>query len=125
MTMASSSSFWASAGPPVSSTASASSSVLPIKSLSSSSRTILSWSLQNRYLANTIIQRSDRQAVLAFANANARQRKGSSSNEVMMVDPLEAKRLAAKQMQQIRAKEKLKFQFRDDVKLKPLMEHGQ
>ena len=34
-------------------------------------------------------------------------RKGSS-NEVIMVDPLEAKRLAAKQMQQIKAKEKFK-----------------
>lgn len=38
----------------------------------------------------------------------APQRNGSSGNEVMMVDPLEAKRLAAKQMQKIRVKEKLK-----------------
>ncbi|XP_026657705.2 uncharacterized protein LOC103699445 isoform X2 [Phoenix dactylifera] len=105
MMMASSSSFWPSACPPVSSAA-ASSSILPIKPLLSSPRTSFSWSLQNRHLDNTILQRSDRQAVLVFANAP--QRKGSSSNEVMMVDPLEAKRLAAKQMQEIQAKEKHK-----------------
>ncbi|KAH7861543.1 hypothetical protein Vadar_027529 [Vaccinium darrowii] len=34
--------------------------------------------------------------------------KGSSKKEVIMVDPLEAKRLAAKQMEVIKAKEKLK-----------------
>jgi len=34
--------------------------------------------------------------------------KRSSGENVVMVDPLEAKRLAAKQMQEIRAKEKLK-----------------
>eukprot|EP00268_Persea_americana_P048535 TRINITY_DN5137_c0_g1_i4.p1 TRINITY_DN5137_c0_g1~~TRINITY_DN5137_c0_g1_i4.p1 ORF type:complete len:120 (+),score=20.43 TRINITY_DN5137_c0_g1_i4:281-640(+) len=36
--------------------------------------------------------------------------KRNSKAEVVMVDPLEAKRLAAKQMQEIRAKEKLKRQ---------------
>jgi hypothetical protein len=38
----------------------------------------------------------------------ASQGKRSSGENVVMVDPLEAKRLAAKQMQEIRAKEKLK-----------------
>lgn len=34
--------------------------------------------------------------------------KGGSNKEVIMVDPLEAKRLAAKQMAKIKAKEKFK-----------------
>ncbi|KAF8389317.1 hypothetical protein HHK36_026011 [Tetracentron sinense] len=38
--------------------------------------------------------------------------KGSSNKEVIMVDPLEAKRLAAKQMKEIQAKAKLKRQRR-------------
>jgi hypothetical protein len=38
----------------------------------------------------------------------APQTKRSSGNNVVMVDPLEAKRLAARQMQEIRAREKLK-----------------
>lgn len=33
-------------------------------------------------------------------------RKRGSNSDVIMVDPLEAKRLAAKQMQEIKAKEK-------------------
>ncbi|KAL0428226.1 UNVERIFIED_CONTAM: hypothetical protein Slati_2997400, partial [Sesamum latifolium] len=36
--------------------------------------------------------------------------KRKSNKEVIMVDPLEAKRLAAKQMEQIKAKEKFKKQ---------------
>lgn len=34
--------------------------------------------------------------------------KGDFNRKVIMVDPLEAKRLAAKQMEQIKAKEKFK-----------------
>lgn len=34
--------------------------------------------------------------------------KDGSNKDVMMVDPVEAKRLAAKQMERIKAKEKLK-----------------
>ncbi|XP_010536941.1 PREDICTED: uncharacterized protein LOC104811817 [Tarenaya hassleriana] len=45
---------------------------------------------------------------LVLANSNVTPRKGGSSKEVIMVDPLEAKRLAAKQMEEIRAREKLK-----------------
>lgn len=36
--------------------------------------------------------------------------KGGSKNEVIMVDPLEAKRLAAKQMAKIKAREKFKVE---------------
>ncbi|EMS61110.1 hypothetical protein TRIUR3_19669 [Triticum urartu] len=38
----------------------------------------------------------------------APQGKGSSGQKVIMVDPQEAKRLAVKQMQEIRARDKLK-----------------
>ncbi|THU60485.1 hypothetical protein C4D60_Mb07t13260 [Musa balbisiana] len=66
-------------------------------------------SLQSRQWANTLIWISNRQRLLAFANVNASQGKGSSSGEIIMVDPIEAKQLAAKQMQEIQAKEKLKM----------------
>lgn len=45
-----------------------------------------------------------------LADANAPPGKGRKAKEVIMVDPLEAKRLAAKQMQEIQAREKLKRQ---------------
>ncbi|XP_072966220.1 uncharacterized protein [Typha angustifolia] len=83
-------------------------SSLPMKPISSFPPTVLSWSMQNRKLASTVFRRSHRQIFLVFANANARQRKGSSNDDNLMVDPVEAKRLAAKQMQEIQAKEKLK-----------------
>lgn len=41
----------------------------------------------------------------------APQGKGSSGQTVIMVDPLEAKRLAVKQMQEIRARDKLKVHY--------------
>jgi hypothetical protein len=41
----------------------------------------------------------------------APQGKRSSGQNVVMVDPLEAKRLAVKQMQEIRAREKLKVNY--------------
>ncbi|RWW72686.1 hypothetical protein BHE74_00019542 [Ensete ventricosum] len=65
-------------------------------------------SLQSRQRANTVIWISNRQRLLASANVNASQVKGSSSGEIIMVDPIEAKQLAAKQMREIQAKEKLK-----------------
>ncbi|XP_051126952.1 uncharacterized protein LOC127248579 isoform X4 [Andrographis paniculata] len=52
------------------------------------------------------------QAIRVLANPNTSPNKGSSSKEVIMVDPLEAKRLAAKQMERVQAKEKLKKQRR-------------
>lgn len=45
---------------------------------------------------------------LCFVALQVSSRKSGSSNEVIMVDPLEAKRLAAKQMEEIKAKETYK-----------------
>ncbi|XP_073018356.1 uncharacterized protein [Primulina eburnea] len=50
------------------------------------------------------------QAILVLANPNVSPDKGNSKKEVVMVDPLEAKRLASKQMAQIKAEEKLRKQ---------------
>ncbi|XP_065014927.1 uncharacterized protein LOC135678910 isoform X4 [Musa acuminata AAA Group] len=66
---------------------------------SSAPGTTLRRSLQSRQWANTLIWISNRQRLLAFANAS--RGKGSSSGEIIMVDPIEAKQLAAKQMQEI------------------------
>ncbi|KAF7084841.1 hypothetical protein CFC21_088369 [Triticum aestivum] len=52
--------------------------------------------------------RSHVTSFLALASADAPQGKGSSGQKVIMVDPQEAKRLAVKQMQEIRARDKLK-----------------
>ncbi|XP_031386903.1 uncharacterized protein LOC116200234 isoform X4 [Punica granatum] len=52
-----------------------------------------------------VIDRTKGQAFRVLANPNVSSGKGDSIKEVIMVDPLEAKRLAAKQMQQIQAKE--------------------
>ncbi|XP_059596673.1 uncharacterized protein LOC100246766 isoform X2 [Vitis vinifera] len=66
------------------------------------------------------------QAFQILANPNVSAGKGNSDKEVVMVDPLEAKRLAAKQMQEFKAKEKLKCcGYREDVELRRLMAHGQ
>ncbi|PIN18214.1 hypothetical protein CDL12_09109 [Handroanthus impetiginosus] len=53
-------------------------------------------------------QRTRSRAIRVLANPNVSPDKGNSNKEVIMVDPLEAKRLAAKQMERIKAKEKLK-----------------
>ncbi|XP_066322013.1 uncharacterized protein [Miscanthus floridulus] len=71
----------------------------------SSSPSLSRWTIQYKQLGHTLYRRSH---VLAFASADAPQGKRSSGENVVMVDPLEAKHLAAKQMQEIRAKEKLK-----------------
>ncbi|CAL0330385.1 unnamed protein product [Lupinus luteus] len=47
------------------------------------------------------------QAFQVLANPNVSSGKQGSKNDVSMVDPVEAKRLAAKQMEKIKAKEKL------------------
>ncbi|XP_074559687.1 uncharacterized protein LOC141815636 [Curcuma longa] len=75
---------------------------------SSSSRASRSRILQSRQQTNMVLWISKKQRLLAFANANTSQGKGSFDDPVIMVDPVEAKRLAAKQMQEIKAKEKLK-----------------
>ena len=55
------------------------------------------------------------QSFLAFASTDASEGKRSSGDNVVMVDPLEAKRLAAQQMQQIQAREKLKRRRRAEA----------
>ncbi|KAG6495919.1 uncharacterized protein LOC121992574 [Zingiber officinale] len=76
--------------------------------VSSASRASRSRILQSRQQANMVLWISKKQRLLAFVNANTSQGKGSFDDPVIMVDPVEAKRLAAKQMQEIKAKEKLK-----------------
>ncbi|XP_073030908.1 uncharacterized protein [Primulina eburnea] len=51
-------------------------------------------------------------AILVLANPNVSPGKGNSNKVVIMVDPLEAKRLASKQMAQIKEKERLRKQHR-------------
>ncbi|KAH0654837.1 hypothetical protein KY285_029719 [Solanum tuberosum] len=46
------------------------------------------------------------QAIRVLANPNASPGRERKRKEVIMVDPLEAKRLAAKQMEEIKAKER-------------------
>ncbi|KAH7569313.1 hypothetical protein ACOSP7_012687 [Xanthoceras sorbifolium] len=55
-----------------------------------------------------VASRSNSQAFQVVATSNVSPKDRNSSKEVIMVDPLEAKRLAAKQLQEIKAKEKFK-----------------
>ncbi|XP_022153344.1 uncharacterized protein LOC111020859 [Momordica charantia] len=55
-----------------------------------------------------ITHRTRGQAFRILANPNVSPGKDGFVKEVIMVDPLEAKRMAAKQMEKIKAKEKLK-----------------
>ncbi|KAJ4952231.1 hypothetical protein NE237_029063 [Protea cynaroides] len=63
--------------------------------------------LQEKGEVKLLARRSRGHALRVLANPNVSPRKGSFTNEVVMVDPLEAKRLADKQMQEIQAKERL------------------
>lgn len=57
----------------------------------------------------TLFDRNTKNRLLhVLANPNASAGTSSSGREIIMVDPLEAKRLAAKQMEEIKAEEKLK-----------------
>ncbi|VFQ87949.1 unnamed protein product [Cuscuta campestris] len=49
-----------------------------------------------------------RQGIRLLAKLNASQRNRSSKKEVIMVDPLEAKRLAAEEKEEIETKQRLK-----------------
>ncbi|XP_075514554.1 uncharacterized protein LOC142549476 isoform X2 [Primulina tabacum] len=69
--------------------------------------TTFRWGLKRKQDTRLHPRRS--QAIL-LANPNVSPDKGNSKKEVVMVDPLEAKRLASKQMAQIKAKEKLRKQ---------------
>ncbi|KAJ0965678.1 hypothetical protein J5N97_026816 [Dioscorea zingiberensis] len=103
------SSFLAPCAPPFPSNPS---SIKPTTSSSSHLPTAGRWRLQSKQLPNIVVLRSGRQVLHVAANANAPRRKGTSNENIVMVDPLEAKRLAAKQMQEIQAREKLKRQRR-------------
>ncbi|XP_031097862.1 uncharacterized protein LOC116001998 [Ipomoea triloba] len=54
------------------------------------------------------LQRTKSSAVRLLANPNESPGKARAKKEVVMVDPLEAKRLAAKQMEAIKAKQRFK-----------------
>ncbi|KAG9446543.1 hypothetical protein H6P81_012671 [Aristolochia fimbriata] len=76
---------------------------------SSHSAAVLNWGLQSKQEINSIAYQSNSQRFQALINAT----KGDkSSREILMVDPVEAKRLAEIQMQKIKAKEKMKMQRR-------------
>ncbi|KAJ1279927.1 hypothetical protein BS78_04G192700 [Paspalum vaginatum] len=78
----------------------------------SSAPSLFRWTIQYKQSGHALYRRSQ---ALAFASADAPKVKRSSGDSVVMVDPLEAKRLAAKQMQEIRAKEKLKKRRRAEA----------
>ncbi|XP_040948920.1 uncharacterized protein [Gossypium hirsutum] len=72
------------------------------------STTIFRWSFGRDQGSSLVTRRTKGRAFRILANPNVSSGKGNSGKEVIMVDPLEAKRLAAKQMVQIKAKEKAK-----------------
>ncbi|XWS73180.1 hypothetical protein CRYUN_Cryun02cG0104000 [Craigia yunnanensis] len=75
------------------------------------SATIFRWRFGRDQGSNLVTCRTKGQAFRILANPNVSSGKGDPGNEVIMVDPLEAKRLASKQMEQIKAKEKFKVIF--------------
>ncbi|XP_038710811.1 uncharacterized protein LOC120005311 isoform X2 [Tripterygium wilfordii] len=72
------------------------------------SETIRKWGWRRDQDVAPVTSRTKGQAFHILVNSNLSAQKGNSNKEVIMVDPVEAKRLAAKQMQQIQAKEKFK-----------------
>ncbi|MED6133362.1 hypothetical protein PIB30_027528 [Stylosanthes scabra] len=70
--------------------------------------TILKWGWRREQDAGTATNRTRGQAFQILANPNVSSGKEGSNKDVIMVDPVEAKRLAARQMEKIKAKEKLK-----------------
>ncbi|XP_057968442.1 uncharacterized protein LOC131157973 isoform X3 [Malania oleifera] len=72
--------------------------------------TFFGWGLRRHQDSSLVTRRNQGQAFRILANPNVSPGKVNSKNEVIMVDPLEAKRLAAKQLQEIKAKEKIKRQ---------------
>ncbi|CAL8990828.1 unnamed protein product [Prunus brigantina] len=72
------------------------------------SATLYKWGWKRQQGGNVVSYRTNGHALQILANPNVSSKKRDSSNEVIMVDPLEAKRLAAKQMEEIKAKEKYK-----------------
>ncbi|XP_044463048.1 uncharacterized protein LOC123194005 isoform X2 [Mangifera indica] len=66
------------------------------------------WGLRRDQVASLTTSRTKSQVFRVLANPNVPKGDKSSVNEIIMVDPLEAKKLAAKQMEQIKAREKFK-----------------
>ncbi|KAK7329851.1 hypothetical protein VNO77_24032 [Canavalia gladiata] len=66
------------------------------------------WGWRKEQDASMVAGRTQGQTFRVLANPNVSSGKEGSNNDVVMVDPVEAKRLAAKQMARIKAKEKLK-----------------
>uniref|UniRef100_A0A0D9YUT7 Uncharacterized protein n=1 Tax=Oryza glumipatula TaxID=40148 RepID=A0A0D9YUT7_9ORYZ len=104
----------ASATPPPPSAAAASSSS-PFLSTGHVSSAPSTWTVQYKQPGHTFYRRTHVQSFLAFASTDTSEGKRSSGDNVVMVDPLEAKRLAAQQMQQIQAREKLKRRRRAEA----------
>ncbi|KAK7265317.1 hypothetical protein RJT34_32935 [Clitoria ternatea] len=73
-----------------------------------SSPNLLKFGWRKEQDASIVAKRTRGQAFRVLANPNVSPGKKGSNNDVVMVDPVEAKRLAAKQMEKIKAKEKLK-----------------
>ncbi|XP_022755372.1 uncharacterized protein LOC111303399 isoform X2 [Durio zibethinus] len=68
----------------------------------------IQWRFGRDQGSSLVASRTKGHAFRILANPNVSSGKGDPGNEVIMVDPLEAKRLAAKQMEQIKAKQKFK-----------------
>ncbi|XP_048534307.1 uncharacterized protein LOC125513279 [Triticum urartu] len=88
--------------------ASSSSPLLSVGHVRSAPSSTFGWTIQCKQSGHILYGRSHVTSFLALASADAPQGKGSSGQKVIMVDPQEAKRLAVKQMQEIRARDKLK-----------------
>ncbi|OMO51023.1 hypothetical protein CCACVL1_30052 [Corchorus capsularis] len=73
-----------------------------------SAATIFRWRYGRLQYPSLVTSRTNGQAFRILATANVPSGKEDPGKNVIMVDPLEAKRLAAKQMEQIKAKEKRK-----------------
>ncbi|GAY48455.1 hypothetical protein CUMW_111770 [Citrus unshiu] len=73
-----------------------------------SSATFLKQGWRRDLNVSLVTRRTKGQAFQVLANPNISPRTNDSSKKIIMVDPLEAKRLANKQMQEIQAKEKFK-----------------
>ncbi|XP_061347510.1 uncharacterized protein LOC133293014 [Gastrolobium bilobum] len=71
------------------------------------SATVVKWGWRREQDGSIVTNRTRGHAFQVLANPNVSSGKAGSNNDVIMVDPVEAKRLAAKQMERIKAKEKL------------------
>ncbi|KAK8294557.1 hypothetical protein V6Z12_D05G007500 [Gossypium hirsutum] len=92
------------------------------------STTIFRWSFGRDQGSSLVTSRTKGRAFRILANPNVSSGKGNSGKEVIMVDPLEAKRLAAKQMISLSMVYPCCYLYllpRGDAKLKRLMGRGQ